>query len=390
MKKKSIIKENQEKIERLKNKLVEFSDKLREKFSDYIVTVGLLPSSKISYLDREVKKINLIVIVNDRDRKKLSREELKNKVSNIVNKLASEVDHTIEPETILLSELWYNCLYGNYKVLDVLQRVAPVYDNGVLNGIKNAQLHKTMINEKFSKFVKSYLLLDEVANGNPHIKDDRYKIDVGIIIDDSGVKDMSLDELKSKLEVISASKALDCQELTGDKSSLHTRVFFVTELWERLKEGDNETINLLRRGVPILDNGTFLSWKQLVEKGKFQPDLDSLRNTIKDKQNKFDNVKKTFYSDLIVRLYNELIEISQTVLMHHNIFCENSEVIEKLNEVLVKKENKIDKSYIKTLTKLRDYDRTLRDGKDVKINTRVVDELIGEGQDFINKLSRVY
>lgn len=389
IKKPGKIEETQKKIEELRNKLLTFSDKLRSKFSNYIVAVGLLPSSNISYLDREIKKINLIVIVNDNDRRKLSRIELKEKVSKIVDQLASEVDKSLEPETILLSELWYNCLYGNYKVLDVLQTVAPVYDNGVLSGIKSAQIHKTMINEKFSKFIKSYVLIGDLANGTPSMANNKYNVDIGVVIDDSGVKDMSLEELKEKLRVISESKALESQELTGDKCLLNTQIFFLTELWEKLKGGDPDTLNMLRKGVPIIDNGIFLSWKQLLEKGKFQPDLDSLREIIKSKQNSFDVIKKETYVGLINKLYNELIDLSQSVLMHHNIFCEDSEVIQKLSETLIK-ENKVNKNYLQTLSKLHEYKRNIIEGKDIKFNSRVMEELIGESQDFVNKLSRVY
>jgi hypothetical protein len=377
--------ENKKKINALKKKLNIFSSKLIDKFSDYIVTVGLLPAAKITYLDREAKKINLVVIVNDSDRKKLSRDELKDKVSNIVNKLASEVDNTLEPETILLSELWYNCLYRNYKVIEVLQTVAPVYDKGLLSSLKNTQLHNKMINEKFDKFVSSYLLLGDVLKGN--LKDEN--VNVGIVIDDSGVKDMDSSELKNKLELIAQSKSIESGDFTGNKSKINSKIFLLTELWDKLKEGDTEIIEIVRKGIPIKDNGTFLCWKNLVDNGKFQPDLDSLKNILHEKHGKIYQLKNEIYQDLVNKLYSILVDTSQSVLMHHDIFCEEEETISNLHEILVKKEKILEKSYLKILMKLNDHKVNIKKGK-FKINSKIAEELIEESQNFMEKLKRIY
>ena len=387
----NLISENKKKIEDLRSKLNIFRDKLLSKFSDYIVTVGLLPASRITYLDREARKINLVVIVNDKDRKKLSRDELKEKISIIVNKLAQEVDNSLEPETILLSEIWYNCLYGNYKVIDVLQTVAPVYDTGILNGLKSTLLHKAMINERFDKFVVSYLILGEVIGGHPReskTNPERREVEVGIVIDDSGVRGMSVEELNDKLKIIAEGKALECEELTGNKSKIMSKVYLMTELWEMLKEGDSKVVEMLRNGVPIKDNGTFLSWKQLLEKGKIQPDLDAVRKIIAQNKEKMEKIKGDLHGELVNRLYSSVIEACQSVLMLNNVFCEDSEVLEKINEVLVK-QGKMEKNYMEVLIKLNDFRRESKEGK-LKINSRMADHIVEESDKFINRLGRIY
>jgi hypothetical protein len=83
------------------------------------------------------------------------------------------------------------------------------------------------------------------------------------------------------------------------------------------------------------------------------------------------------------------METSQSVLMHHDVFCEDSEVIEKLHELMVKSKI-LERPYLDTLVRLNDYHRDLREGKELRINAKVVEELISDSEKFINKMSRVY
>jgi hypothetical protein len=101
------------KLTELKDKLDGFQKKVLDKFSDYVLGISLLPPPKPE-VDPETgkeqpidkNKIYLLVLVDDSDSKKMSKEELKEKLSTIIHTMAEEVDKRLAIETLLLTELW--------------------------------------------------------------------------------------------------------------------------------------------------------------------------------------------------------------------------------------------------------------------------------------------
>src|SRR3989338_1590424 len=73
-------KEAQEKLNEIKGKLDKLQKKILDKFDKYIIGIGLLPPQR----DKEGKeinkeKINVVVLVDDADSQKMSKQELKDK-----------------------------------------------------------------------------------------------------------------------------------------------------------------------------------------------------------------------------------------------------------------------------------------------------------------------
>ena len=103
------------KLAEIKVKLDQFQKKVLEKFEDYVLGIALLPPPKPE-VDEEGKekpvdknKIYLLVLVDDSDSKKMSKEELKEKLSAIITNMAGEVDKNLAVETLILTELWQSC-----------------------------------------------------------------------------------------------------------------------------------------------------------------------------------------------------------------------------------------------------------------------------------------
>ncbi|MEM4230505.1 MAG: DNA-directed RNA polymerase subunit B'', partial [Candidatus Pacearchaeota archaeon] len=56
---------------------------------------------------------------------------------------AKEIDQNINPEVVILSELWMNCYDGKYEILETIAMSAPVYDTGMISAIKIAEILET-------------------------------------------------------------------------------------------------------------------------------------------------------------------------------------------------------------------------------------------------------
>src|SRR3990167_2156206 len=91
-------KEAQEKIKAIKSKLEKFKSRVIEKFDKYITGIALLPPSKQeAEKEKTPEQINVLVLVDDSDSQKMSKEELKSKLSTIIEGVSKEVDESLKP-----------------------------------------------------------------------------------------------------------------------------------------------------------------------------------------------------------------------------------------------------------------------------------------------------
>ncbi|MEK6835112.1 MAG: hypothetical protein AABX61_02510, partial [Nanoarchaeota archaeon] len=104
--------ELKKKFEQLKIKLDKFKKRVLKDFNEYVIGIALLPPK-----EENKDAINILVLVDDSDSKKMNKFELKDKLSNIIAKFAEEIDKNMHIETLILSELKENCFDGKYEIL---------------------------------------------------------------------------------------------------------------------------------------------------------------------------------------------------------------------------------------------------------------------------------
>ena len=109
-------KDAQKKLKAIKSKLDKFQKLILKKFENYIIGIALLPPKKPEKDEKPSEKINVLVLVDDSDSKKMSKDELKTKLSSIIEEMAKDVDKNLAPQTIILSELWQSCYDAKYEL----------------------------------------------------------------------------------------------------------------------------------------------------------------------------------------------------------------------------------------------------------------------------------
>src|SRR4030042_2652038 len=171
-----------------------------------------LPGRGLEKEDEKKEKINVLILVDDSDSQKMSKEELKDRLSGIIEKMATELDKDLAPQTIILTEVWQACYDAKYELLQMIALSAPVHDTGMLAAIKICEVQKSMVLKKFEKYIVSYVLAGSIVQGKAtHISD----IDVFIVIDDTDVKKMTRAELKDKLRAIIIGMGGEAGQMTG-------------------------------------------------------------------------------------------------------------------------------------------------------------------------------
>ena len=288
----SLPEEARKKLDEIKKSIATFRDRLLKKFDKYVIGITILPPPQQAQATPEQKtgqhvtvqpplqqdatpkdRINVAILLDDTDSKKMSKAELKNKLSSIISQMAKDVNEKILVQTVILSELWQNCYDGKFDLLRLIAYSAPFFDKGMLAAIKIAEIHKEMVLKKFERYIVSYVLAGSLIQGRSTSKSD---IDVFIVVDDTDVKRMTRAELKDKLRAIIIGMGIEAGEATGIKNKLNVQVYILTDFWDSVKEANPIIFTFLRDGVPLYDRGTFMPWKQLLQMGRIKPSNEAI------------------------------------------------------------------------------------------------------------------
>ncbi len=404
--------ELEKKMKDLKAKLDKFKSKLLDKFGEYIIGITLLPPEKApegkqnqlpeisqnadnkekdgkkeEYIDPE-KRIDLLVVVDDTTSKKMSKDELYNKFSNIVKNIAKEVDSNIAPQSILLTDLWLNCYDAKYELNKLISIGASIHDTGMLAAIKIAEIHKSMVLKKFEKYILSYVLAGSLTQGRATPTSD---IDVWIVIDDTDVKKMTRVELKDKLRAIIIGMGIEAGEITGIKNKLNIQVYILTDFWESLKEANPIIFTLLRDGVPFYDRGIFMPWKQLLRMGKIKPSREAIDLFMSTGDQSIKRVKARIKEMGMEDLFYAILTPSQAAIMMYGLPPPTPrETPEVMDEIFVKKEKMLEPEYVKILKDNVQLRKDIEHGTKKDLSGTELDKYVNNSEKFLKRIEKLF
>ncbi len=382
-------KEAQEKLNEIKGKLDKLQKKILDKFDKYIIGIGLLPPQR----DKEGKeinkeKINVVVLVDDADSQKMSKQELKDKLQKIIDTTSTEIDKNLIADVVLVSELWQSCYDAKYDLVNLISIAAPIFDRGMLAAVKIAQIHQSMVIKKFDKYIVSYVLSGSLVRGQATQTSD---IDVFIVIDDTDVKKMTRAELKDKLRAIIIGMGIEAGELTGIRNKLNIQVYILTDFWDSLREANPVIFTLLRDGVPFYDRGIFMPWKQLLRSGKIKPSQEAIDLFMNSGEQMLGRVKATLKALGMEDTYYAILTPSQAALMLYGVPPPAPRETAKLmRELFVKKEKLLEEEYVKILEHNIQVRKELEHGTMKELSGKDVDKLLSDAERFLKRINKLF
>ena len=400
-------KDVQEKLKTIKTKLEKFQKKVLEKFDKYIVGIALMPPPKPEELQQlqqmqhpqlpeqpvepkpeDKDKIHVLVLVDDSDSKTMSKLELKDKLTAIIISIGKEIDANITPQTLILSELWQNCFDAKYELLQLIALSAPIHDTGMLQAIKIAEVHKTMVLKKFEKYIVSYVLAGSLVQGKATQTSD---IDVWIVIDDTDVKKMTRVELKDKLRAIIIGMGIEAGELTGIKNKLNIQVYILTDFWDSLREANPVIFTLLRDGVPFFDRGIFMPWKQLLKMGKIKPSAEAIDIFMGSGEQVIRRVQLKLNEIGMEDVYYALLTPSQAALMLYGVAPPSpKETGALMRDIFVQKEKLLEDKFVKILERVVEIRKAIEHGEKKELTGKEIDELLSDGDKYLKRIKRLF
>lgn len=389
--------EIKEKLEKIKTKVDKFQKIIVDKFDKYIMGICLLPPpqekpgmtpEEIQKIKEEKDKIHVLVLIDDTEPTKMSKQELRDKLLTIIEKEAKETDATLSPQTVLLTEIWQNCYDGKYDLLQMMAMSAPVYDTGMVSAIRIAEVHKTMVLKKFEKYIVAYVLAGSLVQGKATKESD---IDVFIVIDDTDVKKMTRAELKDKLRQIIIGMGFQAGEMTGVKNKINIQVYILTDFWESVKEAHPVIFTFLRDGVPFYDRGIFMPWKQLLKMGRIKPSPEAIDMYMSSGEQIIERVKYKIKDIGMEDLFYAILTPSQAALMMYGVAPPTpKETPQVMRDVFVKKERLLAEEDIKILEKNISIRKELEHGTRKELSGKEMDELLEGAEKYLKRIRKLF
>jgi uncharacterized protein (UPF0332 family)/predicted nucleotidyltransferase len=377
------------KLEAIQKLLDKYKEKLLKKFSKYVIGIALMPPPRPEEGKKEDKDaIHVLVLVDDTDSQRLSKQELKDKLDKIIQDYAKEIDKNITPQSLLLSELWQSCFDAKYELLQIIAISAPIYDKGMLAAVKISEIHKTMVLKKFEKYIVSYVLSGSLVRGEAT---DQSDIDVMIIIDDTDVKKMTRAELKDKLRAIIIGMGIEAGEMTGVRNKLNIQVYILTDFWESLREANPIIFTLLRDGVPLYDRGMFMPWKQMLKMGKIKPSQEAIDLFMQSGDQMLKRVKFKLKEIGMEDTYYAILTPTQAALMLFGVAPPAPrETARLMREIFVNREKLIEDKYVGILERNIEIRKKLEHGTMEDISGKEIDELLRDADDYLKRIEKLF
>ena len=386
----------------LKPKLDKFTEEANKKFEKYIMGITMLPPPHPSQLPPEMPAqpgqpappqrpkdaVDLLILVDDSEPSKISKMEMLDKLTVIMEEVAKGIDPRIQPKPLLLSELWQNCFDAKYDLLQLISMSAPIFDRGMLAAVKIAELHKTMVLKKFEKYIVAYVLAGSLVQGRATPQSD---IDVYIVVDDTDVKKMTRFELKDKLRAIIIGMGIEAGAMTGIQNKINIQVYILTDFWESIKEANPVIFTFLRDGVPFYDRGIFMPWKQLLRMGKIKPSPEAIDTYMSSGEQGLERVRFKLKDIGMEEFFWSILTPSQAALMHYGVPPPApKETADLLRTLFVTKEKFMKEEDVKVLEDVIKTRKDMEHGTKQYITGKEIDDLYNRCQNYLKVLKELF
>ena len=388
-----VIPENPEKakkeMEKTKKELERLKGSIVKKYP-YVLAIGILPpqSIKLFIEEEEVPKetekhIHLQVIIPEDKSKEVPK--IKQEIVKQLDSIKSEQKIWLHIRTPV--DIWEISMDSKFELSGAISMAFPLYDKGFLGTLRLAEIHKSLVLQKFERYVVSYVIAGSVLRGEATETSD---LDAFIIVNDTDVKRMPRLELRDRLmHIISGELLQQAIALAGVKNTLHIQTYLLTDFWDSVKDANPVIFTFIRDGIPIYDRGTFMPWKALLKMGKLRPTPESIDLFMKTADRAKEMIERRLM-DAMIDVYYSVLNPSQAMIMlYGNPPPTHKETPDLMNKIFVQKEKMLKKTDIAILEKAVKLFKEYEHEKLKKMSGTDIDKLLKESDAYLKKLKEL-
>jgi predicted nucleotidyltransferase/uncharacterized protein (UPF0332 family) len=376
-----------EQFEKTKKELEKIKEFIKKKYK-FIQSISVLPPQSIPRFIEEEEvpaeskdNVHLLLIASDEKVKEFPK---------IMKEIVEEIKKTKEKIWVQIkcpAEIWEICMDQKFELSSAIAMSFPLYDKGFLGALRVAEIHKSLVLQKFERYVVSYVFGGSLVRGEATKDSD---VDVFVIINDTDVKRMPRLELKERLRGIIYQYVAEASALAGVKNKLEPQIYLLTDFWEAVKDAHPVMFTFIRDGVPIYDRGTFMPWKSLLRMGKLKPSPEAIDMFMSMGDGVIPRSKRTLLSDIFTNIFWGVTTPAQALLMLNGCPPPNAkkELVRDFKREFVDTKM-IEKKYLDFLERViatwRDYEHE----KIKEISGKEIDKLLAETEEFLKRLKEL-
>ena len=379
--------EIQKEMEKTKKELEKLKNWIVKKYP-FIYSLSILaPQAVKIFVDEEEvpketeKHIQLYMIVPEEKFKEIPK--IKAEVVKQIEEIQKSMKQKIWLQIKTPVDIWEACLDSKFEIGEAVGMSFPLYDKGFLGVLRVSEIHKSLVLQKFEKYVVSYVIAGSFLLGQATKDSD---VDVFVIINDTDVKRMPRLELKERLRSIIYQYVAEAAALAGVKNSLHIQTYLLTDFWESVKDAHPVIFTFIRDGIPLYDRQTFMPWKALLKMGKLKPSPEAIDMFMKTADKTKEMVERRLV-DAMIDVYYGILTPSQAMIMLYGAPPPtHKETPHLMEEIFVKKEKMLKKSDVAVLEKAVRLFKAFEHDPKYKISGKEVDKLVKDSEDYLKKL----
>jgi len=388
---KPILPETTEKIQ----KEMEKTKKELEKLKSFIVkkypftqAIGILPPQSVGIFVREEeipkqaeKYVQIYMIIPEEKFKEIP------KIKSEIIKQADTLKQKIWLQVKTPVDIWEASLDSKFDLVESISLSFPLYDKGFLGALRIAQIHKSLVLQRFDKYVVSYVIGGGLVRGES-IKDS--DIDVFIIINDTDVKRMPRLELLERLRGMIYKQVAEATALARVKNRLEPQIYLLTDFWQSVKDAHPVMFTFIRDGIPLYDKGTFMPWKALLKMGKLKPSPEAI-DMFMSMGDKTSAIVKRTLLDLVIRdVYWGVTTPTQALFMLQGLPPPvPKHLVSETKKIFVNKEKMLEKKYVNILEKIVGIYKDYEHEKLKEIKGAELDKIVKDMDDYLKRLKEL-
>lgn len=372
-----------------------------EKLKNFIVkkypftqSISILPPQSIKdFIEEETenitkeqteklqKKVHINIIIPDDKEKKIP--DIKKDILEQIEKSKQDVWIYIRTP----SEIWEICMDQKFELYAAMAMSFPLHDKGILGAMRVTEIHKSLVLQKFEKYVVSYVLGGSLVRGEVVKTSD---VDVFVIINDTDVKRMPRLELKERLRSIIYQYVGEASSLAGVNNKLEPQIYLLTDFWEAVKDAHPVMFTFIRDGVPIYDRGTFMPWKALLKMGKLKPSPEAIDMFMSMGDGIIPRSKRTLLSEIFTNIFWGITTPAQALLMLNGCPPPNAkkELVRDFKKEFLDTKM-IEKKYVDFMEKVINIWRDYEHEKIKEISGEEIDKLLKETEEYLKRLKEL-
>ena len=331
-------------------------------------------------LEKMQKGVHLFVIVPEEKLKETPKikkdiiDEVQKEKQNIWVHVKTPVD------------IWEYCLDSKFDMFSAIAMSFPLFDKGILGAIRVAEIHKSLVLQKFEKYVVSYVIGGSLVRGEAVKTSD---VDVFIVINDTDVKQMPRLELKERLRTIIYKYISEATALAGVKNLLNVQVYLLTDFWESVKDAHPVIFTFIRDGIPIYDRQTFMPWKALLKMGKLKPSPEAIDMFMRTAEKTNEIVDRRLIDAMIDIYYGVLTPSQALIMLYGEPPPTHKETAKRMKDIFVDKEKMLKVSDIAILEKaVKEFKAYEHDIK-YKTSGKEIDSMLKDSIEYLKALNNL-